>query len=210
MAGLVTWLVWMVIGFICCLVGWAVVERHYSEQSSPKDDHKRLCDSKRLWVLLNRWRAMRALNASIKQWTRNRNVRRPQDIKIGTEHCALCKLYFRRNRGDRACAGCPIKTYTGRGFCQKTPYQAARNAKEDWAESQSWAESLINPRSPDARNTMYKLLWQDRCTEEIEFLKKVKKTFIRGDEAVPSSSSASTAKPDRQTNNTTDNYENPI
>lgn len=44
-------------------------------------------------------------------------------------NCAMCVLYFAEP--SRRCDGCPIKQFTGKGYCFDTPYTEAEQRYKD-------------------------------------------------------------------------------
>jgi hypothetical protein len=69
-------------------------------------------------------KAIRALDQSIEHWERLASGKRRAGEHIGSEHCALCKLFlFKLSFG--VCSGCPIAEDTGLRWCAGTPFKAA-------------------------------------------------------------------------------------
>lgn len=95
-----------------------------------------------------------ALGLSIAHWERNAAAQTLADIKLGTDHCALCRAYYNHD-----CQGCPVNTRTGQMYCVGSPYNAAQMA----------AELLEDNPTPET--------WEDyrRAAEaEVEFLKSLR------------------------------------
>lgn len=58
-----------------------------------------------------------ALEKSIAHW--EEVVREPKDTPFGSDHCALCGVYYDYEEG---CEGCPVRIVTGEDYCRKTPF----------------------------------------------------------------------------------------
>lgn len=67
-----------------------------------------------------------AINLSIKKYERYVEILKEnfgkklvdiETIKLGTDGCSLCNLFFNKN-----CCGCPIREKTGYWECKETPY----------------------------------------------------------------------------------------
>ena len=95
-----------------------------------------------------------ALRESIKHWEENVAGETPDDVCLGTEHCALCEKYFLRPN----CSGCPVSSRTGFGNCDATPYEAAADAFECWESTEAKPE---------------KLKWRVAAQAELDFLKSL-------------------------------------
>ncbi len=67
-----------------------------------------------------------ALEASIKHWEENTQVTDLADARLGTNHCALCKMFY-----NQGCRGCPVKERTHMRYCTGSPYQEAEDAADD-------------------------------------------------------------------------------
>ena len=68
---------------------------------------------------------MKALKDSIAHWERNAAAQTIGDIKLGTDHCALCHAYYSND-----CRGCPVNARTGKEYCVGRPYNAVHHAAE--------------------------------------------------------------------------------
>lgn len=68
-----------------------------------------------------------ALEASIKHWEENAEVRSPSSANLGIRSCALCKLFYCRD-----CAGCPVAQKTNQRLCYGSPHTVASGVKEQW------------------------------------------------------------------------------
>jgi len=66
-----------------------------------------------------------ALEKSIAHWERNAAAQTIENIKLGTDHCALCHAYLNND-----CQGCPVNARTGQMYCVGSPYNAATMASE--------------------------------------------------------------------------------
>jgi len=72
-------------------------------------------------------KTLEALQASIEKWERNAVAETPDEYRTGSDNCPLCNLFIE----DR-CAGCPVKARSGSGYCLRTPYMVAHDAKIFW------------------------------------------------------------------------------
>ena len=98
---------------------------------------------------------LKALEDSIKHWEDNvRSARFGMYIPLGASQCPLCKL-FNIDR-EAACEGCPVKSHTGKPFCQGTPYGKVASIKND---------SVLGPQ-PNQKL----IAW---CEKELNFLKSL-------------------------------------
>jgi len=78
-------------------------------------------------------RTAQALEDSIEKWVKNLNAKTWRGVKIDAQDCALCSL-FRFQGGVNDCRGCPISEISGARYCDATPYVAACEALDRWAE----------------------------------------------------------------------------
>ncbi len=63
--------------------------------------------------------ALSALQESIRHWEQNTQAKTIDDIYIGADYCALCKLYL----DTFNCDGCPVYETTAVHYCGKTPFE---------------------------------------------------------------------------------------
>ena len=63
-------------------------------------------------------RTISALKKSVKHWQENFDADHCLDISIYDEDCPLCSIFA----NDDDCKGCPIRDYTGKPDCRKTPW----------------------------------------------------------------------------------------
>lgn len=100
-------------------------------------------------------KTLKALEGSIEKW---RLIRYEGGVDNGPNNCPLCKLFY--YSPSLQCTGCPVKTRTGYGVCEKTPYSS-------WAEH-TWAiHGDVGPsgvKCPTCRGI---------ATREINFLKSL-------------------------------------
>lgn len=96
-----------------------------------------------------------ALESSIQHWERNILAEHPDEVALGSEHCALCRMFIHDH-----CAGCPISASTGERGCLGTPYGAAEDATDDWADA---------PDSAELRDA-----FREAARVELEFLKSLR------------------------------------
>ncbi|MCP4410755.1 MAG: hypothetical protein GY807_24045 [Gammaproteobacteria bacterium] len=68
-----------------------------------------------------------ALEASIEHWKKNARCRKPEDVKVGSRHCALCDEFKLKH-----CIGCPVMMATRLYGCDDSPYEAAIDALDKW------------------------------------------------------------------------------
>lgn len=94
-------------------------------------------------------RAANGLEKSIKHWHENYNAVTPDEVKTGSDECALCALY-----SGNTCTSCPVYKDTGISECRGTPYEGAYSALS------RWRQGLIT-RSQ----------WCRACMKEIKYLK---------------------------------------
>ena len=99
-------------------------------------------------------KTLEALRASIAHWKENEQVTDIDDAKLGSKHCALCKLFH-----SQYCEGCPVFERTGEDSCSNTPYRAAAWAVSKPASDleafrlaakaeREFLESLLPPDTP--------------------------------------------------------------
>jgi hypothetical protein len=69
-------------------------------------------------------RTISALKKSVKHWQENFDADYYMDISIYAEDCPLCSIFAK----DNDCKGCPIRDYTGKPDCRKTPWYQVRTA----------------------------------------------------------------------------------
>ena len=69
-------------------------------------------------------RTISALKKSVKHWQENFDADYYFDISIYEEYCPLCSIFA----NDDDCKGCPIRDYTGKPDCRKTPWYQVRTA----------------------------------------------------------------------------------
>lgn len=96
-----------------------------------------------------------ALMASIEKWERNAQAKTYDDVMIGPNHCALCRIYL-----DNDCTGCPISSHTNKKYCKDTPYLDCEGAFDDW--------DLPLSRQRKCRNN-----FQAAARAEVDFLRVV-------------------------------------
>jgi hypothetical protein len=81
-------------------------------------------------------KALKALKASIRHWRENTAARRPEDVLLGPDHCALCRAFWvpfeYGPARKKTCDGCPVMARTGYTGCHGTPYEAAEDAHTAW------------------------------------------------------------------------------
>ena len=86
-------------------------------------------------------RILVALKKSVKHWQENFDSNNYLDIMIYDDDCPLCHLFG----ADDDCKGCPIRDYTGKPNCQKTPWNQVRNAHcNDLVETGTPSKKLKN------------------------------------------------------------------
>lgn len=73
---------------------------------------------------------MQALEKSIAHWEANARATTLGDIKLGTDHCALCHAYYSND-----CQGCPVNARTGQAYCVGSPYNAVHHAAERFEDN---------------------------------------------------------------------------
>ena len=91
-----------------------------------------------------------ALRASIKHWEENVAAERAEDVSTDAADCALCREF-------PGCSGCPVAAAVGVDGCQKTPYDLASIALDDWHAEQPGAGAAF----------------KQAATEELDFLKSL-------------------------------------
>lgn len=62
---------------------------------------------------------------TIKVWEDKKKASTVIDVRLGTQHCPLCFVYY-----HNPCDGCPIKERTGDIYCVGTPYPNVADEKE--------------------------------------------------------------------------------
>lgn len=101
-----------------------------------------------------------ALKASIAHHEKNLEAESPDDVALGSRHCALCTRFLVMHENNNAeCGACPVKERTGADVCEGSPYYAAAKA------SLAWEFGLDSPACRDA--------FRDAERAEIEFLKSL-------------------------------------
>lgn len=101
---------------------------------------------------------LEALQASIDHWEANiARIATGDRLQIGTEHCALCSLYFNQEGQPDVCLGCPVKEATGKGGCAGTPYMPI----------------AILVRKQRCGIPVYKYDLISACEEEVAFLRSL-------------------------------------
>jgi hypothetical protein len=80
-------------------------------------------------------KTLEALRGSIEKWTR---IVAGTTEDEGHDDCPLCQMFFRRPNPAAlvTCEGCPVAAASGRPNCQKTPYVAYAEAREDGESTQ--------------------------------------------------------------------------
>jgi hypothetical protein len=94
-------------------------------------------------------KTLSALKRSVKHWEENLDANHILDIQIYEDDCPLCAIFGE----DDACKGCPIRDYTGKPDCLKTPWEKVRNEYDN---------NLIASPGPRLKNAIIK---------ELDFLK---------------------------------------
>jgi hypothetical protein len=64
-----------------------------------------------------------ASNEVLKRWLGYATTTPMSEVKLGTENCAFCELFYE----DYFCKGCPVYEKTKVGSCEKTPYDQVLN-----------------------------------------------------------------------------------
>ncbi|NTA27451.1 hypothetical protein [Allorhizobium ampelinum] len=80
-----------------------------------------------------------ALEASIRHWEENVAAETVDEIKLGSNFCALCWVF-----GNRGCNGCPVSERTLCRGCIGSPYHRAIDGKCEWSFSgnkQNWLKA---------------------------------------------------------------------
>ena len=85
---------------------------------------------------------LKALKASIRKWRKNCNAKKPSNVRMGVNDCALCMQFVGnrtrwRNDPHLSCAGCPIMGNTGLVYCGGTPYEECEDNWNAWEEGYS-------------------------------------------------------------------------
>ncbi len=96
-----------------------------------------------------------ALDRSIQHWQDNVDADHPNGTSVAAEACALCAMFWKRD-----CIGCPVFKATGEYLCKESPYFAAADACESWAQK------------PLVRNR--RRIWRQRARAMLRFLKALK------------------------------------
>lgn len=104
-------------------------------------------------------RTREALEKSIKHWEDMLKKQNPHQIFLGTDACALCRIYI----DAKGCGECPVALKTGEARCGGTPYYIAWKAWNVW-----WPEYLLDG------DTEHKYKFRAACRKEIEFLKSLR------------------------------------
>ncbi len=99
-------------------------------------------------------KTLKALKASIRHWRANVRAIMPDQASVSESDCVLCAQFI----SNSGCNGCPVKQRTGRMFCQRSPYMAARNAYLRWCGD----DSLENRRK-----------WRKQAQAELDFLRSL-------------------------------------
>lgn len=93
-------------------------------------------------------RTARALEESIQHWARNCEARQPSDASTNGVDCALCREFNPRELPiEDACAGCPVREFTGERMCNSTPFADASRALRRWTQ---YAEIPGDPKAAKA------------------------------------------------------------
>lgn len=67
------------------------------------------------------------LEYSIEHWEENVASKRPSQVSLGPQNCALCRQFLSKD-----CVGCPVKESTGSVLCDGSPYDDACVAYHHW------------------------------------------------------------------------------
>lgn len=103
-----------------------------------------------------------ALEESIARWERlAMGDADDAERTLGPEQCALCVESMSRHGGYLVCEDCPVKTCTGKGKCDDTPYYDAADADEDHGQDSAEfrraalaeRDFLISLREPEKQET---------------------------------------------------------
>lgn len=89
-----------------------------------------------------------ALDASIKHWEENARADDFEAAKIGSVHCALCRMFCRRLEIVN-CHGCPVMDATGEYSCAGTPYYRTADAYTEWCDDKPGAEARFHAAAGD-------------------------------------------------------------
>ena len=108
---------------------------------------------------------MTSLGLSIAHWERNAAAQTLGDIKMGTDHCALCRDYY-----ENDCVGCPVKQRNGRMYCRNSPYSKAVRAAERLEELIS-----VGDRPQEEIQRAWEK-WRAAAEAEVNFLKSLRET----------------------------------
>lgn len=87
--------------------------------------------------------AITALQKSIAHWKKIAAGDMREDI--GAPTCALCREFNHSRAGHLVCDGCPVKEFTGKAGCLKTPY----NSIENFMINMTNGEFITWRRSPE-------------------------------------------------------------
>lgn len=71
-----------------------------------------------------------ALEESIAHWGANVAAKTPESVSLGGGYCPLCALYY-----PNECRGCPVMRAKKKPYCEKTPYQTARQCFLVWRKN---------------------------------------------------------------------------
>ena len=110
-----------------------------------------------------------ALEASINKWKRNLLAASPEEVRIHTDSCALCDIYYEMTPFSK-CSGCPVAAKSGEAGCLGEWRATTRSLTVSLLTGAVFRESM------ESRILSTKNAFMVAAQKEIEFLESLRET----------------------------------